>query len=103
MLEQGLRYQTVILLYVRAEGYRTKKKKYPTMSPPGPSGGNPGKFYIKAPHEWTPGQPYTETPRAKGEVRFVLPGARRKQAAQRMSLDRPTLLHLQEGLTHHDV
>ncbi|KAL2106330.1 hypothetical protein VUR80DRAFT_9668 [Thermomyces stellatus] len=54
------------------------------MSESRPSGKKSEKFFLKPPPERTPGQPYsyTETPRPRGEVRFILPGAKKKQAAQ---------------------
>ena len=72
-----------------------------------------GKFFLKAPPGRTPGQPYsyTETPRPKGEVRFVLPG-RKKQTTQgiyasnaippkfRGTISKPTLVHPHIETTH---
>lgn len=82
------------------------------MSESGTARRKSGKFFLKPPPGKTPGQPYsyTENPRPEGEVRFVLPGTRKKQAAQGMSLTRfvrlwdanLTPIHVHIDTTHFD-
>lgn len=71
------------------------------MSQPASPSKKPGKFYLKAPPSIMPGQSYSYTePTPRGEVRFVLPGAKQKGTGM---CPRPMCALAPCGLTSHIV